>query len=111
MTPKQRLDMAHQKQLCLFCLRHPMNRECWTLNMEPSCTINGCGKPHHEMLHEALKAEEHSALAQAALPTAVQMGRPPAAAGEVPAPVTHLKRKLLKGLGIDPNTLEVWIRI
>ncbi len=55
MTPKQRLDMAHQKQLCLFCLRHPMGMECWTLNKWPNCTVEGCGKPHHEMLHEVLK--------------------------------------------------------
>jgi hypothetical protein len=94
MTPKQRLDMAHQKQLCLFCLRHPMGRECWTLNKWPSCTIDGCGKPHHKMLHEVLKLGEHSGPAQ----EATQKARPPAAAGEVPAPTTYLKRELLEGL-------------
>ncbi len=54
--------MAHQKQLCLFCLRHPMGMECWTLNKEHSCTIDGCGKPHHKMLNEVLKAGEYLAL-------------------------------------------------
>jgi hypothetical protein len=102
MTLEQRLDMAHQKQLCLFCLRLPMGRECWTLNKKPSCAINSCGK-----LHEALKAGEHSTPAQAA----VQTARLPAAAGEVPASVTHLKRELLEGLRIDPDTLEVRVRI
>ncbi len=30
---------------------------------------------------------------------------------EVPAPTVYLKRELLEGLGIDPDSLEVWIRI
>jgi hypothetical protein len=30
---------------------------------------------------------------------------------EVPAPTVYLKRELLEGLGIDPDTLEVRIRI
>ncbi len=107
MTPKQRLDLAHQKQLCLFCLRHPMGMECWTLNKWPNCTIDGCDKSHHEMLHEVLKSGEPSAPAQAT----AQKVRPPKAAGEVPAPTTYLKRELLEGLGIDPDTLEVRIRI
>jgi hypothetical protein len=65
MAPKQRLEMVHQKQLCLFCLRHPMGMECWTLNKWPNCTIEGYGKPHHRMLHEVLKAGEPSVPAQA----------------------------------------------
>jgi len=99
--------MAYQKQLCLFCMRHPMGRECWTTNKEPSCTIDGCGKPHHKMLHEALKAGEHKAPAQAV----AQRTRSLAAAGEVQAPMTYLKRELLEGLGIDPDTLDVRIGI
>jgi hypothetical protein len=87
MTPKQRLDMVHQRELCLFCLRHLMGRECWSLKKVPNCTINGGGKPHHEMPHEALKAGEHSMPAQTAAL---------AAAGEAPSPVTNLKRELLE---------------
>ncbi len=54
-----------QKQLCLFCLRHLMGKECWTMGKCPNCTIGGCGKPHHEMLHEVLKAGKPSAPTQA----------------------------------------------
>ncbi len=28
MTPKERLDLVHIKQLCLLCLRHPMSEGC-----------------------------------------------------------------------------------
>jgi hypothetical protein len=28
MTPKERLDMVHAKQLCLLCLRHPLSVGC-----------------------------------------------------------------------------------
>jgi hypothetical protein len=51
MLPKERLDLIHRKQLCLFCLRHLMGKECWTMGKWPNCTIDGCGKLHHEMLH------------------------------------------------------------
>ncbi len=47
MVPKERLDLIHQKQLCLFCLRHPMGKECETMGKWPNCTMDGCGKPHH----------------------------------------------------------------
>ncbi len=43
-------------EACLFCLKHPMGKECWTMVKWPYCTIDCCGKPHHEMLHEVLKA-------------------------------------------------------
>ncbi len=36
---------------------------------------------------------------------------PPAAAGGVTAPTVYLTRELLEGLGIDPDTLEVRIRV
>jgi hypothetical protein len=62
MVPKERLDLIHRKKLCLFCLRHPMGKECWTMDKWPNCTIDGCGKPHHEMLHEVLKEGKPSAL-------------------------------------------------
>jgi hypothetical protein len=28
MTPKERLDLVHAKQLCLLCLQHPLNVGC-----------------------------------------------------------------------------------
>ncbi len=60
MTPKERLDLIHKKQLCLFCLRHLMGKECETMGKWPNCTIDSCGKPYHEMLHEVLKAGKPS---------------------------------------------------
>jgi hypothetical protein len=46
--------------MCLFCLRHPIGKECRTMGKWPNCTIDSCGKLHHEMLHEVLKAGKHS---------------------------------------------------
>jgi hypothetical protein len=43
--------------------------------------------------------------------TEPQSGPPAAAAGGVPAPTVSLKRELLEGLGINPDTLEVLIRV
>ncbi|MFN9907176.1 MAG: hypothetical protein ACK56F_13835, partial [bacterium] len=67
-TPKQRLDLIHWKQLCLFCLRHPMGKECWTMGKWPNCTTDGCGTPHHEMLHKVLKAGKPSIPAKKTAP-------------------------------------------
>ncbi len=99
--------MIHKKQLCLFCLRHLMGKECETMGKWPNCTIDGCGKPHHEMLHEVLKAGKPSVPAKRAEPPS----GPPLAAGRVLAPLAYLKRELLESLGIDPDTLEVRIRV
>ncbi len=63
-TPKERLDLIHRKQLCLFCLRHLIGKECETMGKWPNCTVDSCGKPHHEMLHEVLKAGKPSILAK-----------------------------------------------
>ena len=104
MTPKERLDL---KQLCLFCLRHLMGKECDTMGKWPNCTIDGCGKPHHEMLHEDLKAGKPSALVKGAEPPSNPLAT--ATAGEAPVLMAHL-RELLEGLGIDPDALEVRIR-
>jgi hypothetical protein len=60
MTPKERLDLIHMKQLCLLCLGHPMDKGCETMSKWPSCTVGGCGKPHQEMLQGVLKAGESS---------------------------------------------------
>ena len=54
MTPKERLDLIHMKQLCLLCLGHQMDKGCETMSKWPGCTVGGCGKPHHEMLHGVL---------------------------------------------------------
>jgi hypothetical protein len=56
MTPKERLDLVHMKQLCLLCLQHPINVGCEAVGRGPNCAVDGCGKPHHEMLHGVLKA-------------------------------------------------------
>jgi hypothetical protein len=103
MTPKERLDLIHKKQLCLFCLRHLMGKECETMGKWPNCTIDGCGKPHHEMLHEVLKAGKPS--------VPVKKTEPPSDPPATAALMAHLKRELLEGLGIDPDTLEVRIRV
>ncbi len=73
----------------------------------PNCTIDGCGKPHHEMLHEVLKAGKPSVPAKKTEPPS----GPQAAAGGAPTPTAYLKRELLEDLGIDPDTLEVQIRV
>ncbi len=73
----------------------------------PYCTIDGCGKSHHEMLHEVLKTGKSLVPAQAAAPK-VKIA---VAAGEVPGLTVYIKRELLEGLGIDPDSLEVRIRI
>ncbi len=93
--------MIHVKQLCLFCLRHLMGKECETMGKWPNCTVDGCGKPHHEMLHEVLKAGKPSVQVKGAEPPS----NPTAVASEAPAMMTHLK-----GLGIDFDALEVRIR-
>ncbi len=88
MTPKERLDLIHRKQLCLFCLRHLMGKECETMGKWPNCTIDGCGKLHHEMLQEVLKAGKPSAPAKKTEPP---NGPPPVVAGGAPALVAYLK--------------------
>ncbi len=42
-------------------MRHLAGRFCWSLNRVPNCTISGCGKSHHEMLHEAIGEYERVA--------------------------------------------------
>jgi hypothetical protein len=102
-TPKERLDLVHVKQLCLFCLGNPMGEGCKAMGKWPSCTVDGCGKPHG-----VLKAGESSLPAKGtdspSEPTVM------AAAGEAPDLMRQL-RGLLKGLGLDPDALEVRIRV
>jgi hypothetical protein len=56
MTSKERLDLVHMKQLCLLCLWHPTSVGCEAEGKGSSCTMAGCGKPHHVTLHGILKA-------------------------------------------------------
>ncbi len=60
MTPKERLDMVHMKQLCLLCLRHPTSVGCEIAGKGSNCSAGGCNKPHHVTLHGILKAGESS---------------------------------------------------
>ncbi len=52
--------MVHMKELCLLCLQHPTSMGCEAAGRGSSYTMGGCGKPHHVMLHEILKAGESS---------------------------------------------------
>ncbi len=56
MTPKERLDMIHAKQLCLLCLRHPLSVGCEAAGKGAGCPMGECDRPHHAALHEVLKA-------------------------------------------------------
>ncbi len=108
MTPKERLDLVHMKQLCLLCLGHPMNVGCEAMGRGPNCTVDGCSKPHHEMLHGVLKAGESSLPARGIDPP----DEPAAttAADKAPDLVRQLGG-LLESLGIDPDALEVRIGV
>ncbi|MFO0006328.1 MAG: hypothetical protein ACK559_34915, partial [bacterium] len=52
MTPKDRLDMVHAKQLCLLCLRHPLSVGCEAAGKGVCCPWGECDRPHHVALHE-----------------------------------------------------------
>ncbi len=107
MTPKERLDMVHAKQLCLLCLQHPLSVGCEVAGKGFCCPAEGCDRPHHETLHGVLKAGEPSLPEGKADPpgeptVSVDCGTPEAA---------RQLRGLLEGLGIDPNALEVRIGV
>jgi hypothetical protein len=107
MTPKERLDLIHAKQLCLLCLQHPLSVGCEAAGKGFRCPAEGCDRPHHGTLHGVLKAGEFSPLEGKADPPdepAVS------AACEAPETVRQL-RGLLEGLGIDPGALEVRIGV
>jgi hypothetical protein len=108
MTPKERLDLVHMKRLCLLCLEHPMNVGCEAMGRGLNCTVEGCGKPHHEMLHGVLRAGESSLPARGTDPPDGPTAT--AAADRAPDLVRQL-RGLLEGLGIDRDALEVRIGI
>jgi hypothetical protein len=62
MTPKERLDLVHAKQLCLLCLQHPLSVGCEVASKGFRCPAEGCDRPHHGTLHGVLKAGEFSPL-------------------------------------------------
>ncbi len=106
MTPKERLDLVHMKQLCLLCLRHPTSVGCEVVGKGSNCSAGGCNKPHHVTLHGILKAGESSPPMRGADPP----DGPTAAAAADKAPdLVRQLRGLLEDLGIDPDALEVRI--
>jgi hypothetical protein len=107
MTPKERLDLVHMKQLCLLCLRHPTSVGCEIAGKGSNCSAGGCNKPHHVTLHGILKAGESSPPVRGKDPPD---GPTAAAADKTPDLVRQL-RGPLEGLGIDPDALEVRIGI
>ncbi len=107
MTPKERLDMIHVKQLCLLCLRHPLSVGCEVASKGLRCPTKGCDRPHHATLHGVLKAGGPSPPGGKADPP----GEPAVSVdGGTPETVKQL-RGLLEGLGKDPNALEVRIGV
>jgi hypothetical protein len=95
MTPKERLDLVHMKQLCLLCLRHLTSVGCEAEGKGSSCTMGGCGKLHHVTLHGILKAGESSPPVSGT----DSPDEPTAAACKAPDLVRQLQG-LLEGLGI-----------
>jgi hypothetical protein len=107
MTPKERLDMVHAKQLCLLCLQHPLSVGCEVAGKGFCCPAEGCDRPYHATLHGVLKAVGSSPPEGNADPpdkpaVLVDCGTPEAA---------RQLRGLLEGLGIDPNALEIRIGV
>jgi hypothetical protein len=108
MTPKERLDLVHAKQLCLLCLRHPTSVGCEIAGKGSNCSAEGCDRPHHVTLHGILKAGKSSPPVRGTDPPD---GSTAAAAGDRALDLVKQLRGLLEGLGIDPGALEVRIGI
>ncbi len=107
MTPKERLDMIHAKQLCLLCLRHPLSVGCEVASKGVCCPMGDCDRPHHAALHGALKAGGPPPPEEKTNPP-----RGPAASMDCGTPkMARQLRSLLEGLGIDPNDLEMRIGV
>jgi hypothetical protein len=107
MTPKERLDMIHAKQLCLLCLQHPLSVGCEVAGKGLGCPMEDCDRPHHAVLHGALKAGGPSPPGGKADPP----GGPAASTGYGSPEAARQLKGLLESLGIDPNDLEVRIGI
>jgi hypothetical protein len=103
MTPKERLDLVHAKQLCLLCLRHPASVGCEGAGKGSNCSAEGCNRPHHVTLHGILKAGKSSPPVRGADPP----DGPTVAAADGALDLVRQLRGLLEGLGLDPDTLEV----
>ncbi len=99
MTPKERLDLVHAKQLCLLCLQHPSSIGCETAGKGAHCPADGCDRPHHVTLHGALKAREVSSPARGRDPP----DEPRAASASRAPEIAKQLRGLLECLGIDPT--------
>jgi hypothetical protein len=107
MTPKERLDLVHAKQLCLLCLQHPLSIGCEVAGEGSCCPANGCGRPHHVALHGVLKAGKSS-------PQGGDTDPPDeltSSADRGTLETARQLRGLLEGLGIDPGALEVQIGV
>ncbi len=89
MTPKERLDLVHTKQLCLLCLRHPSSVGCEVAGKGSNCSAEGCNRPHHVTLHGVLKAGKSSPPVRGTDPPD---GPTAAAADRTPDLVKQLKR-------------------
>ncbi len=56
LAPRDRLAVNQRKQLCHFRFRHPDSQPCPSHSL-PACSIQGCMRMHHKLLHEALRKE------------------------------------------------------
>jgi hypothetical protein len=56
MSPEQRVVKANELHLCLICLRHTADRECYARGKPDfkGCSEGGCGMEHHPLVHWAL---------------------------------------------------------
>jgi hypothetical protein len=107
MTPKERLDLVHAKQLCLLCLQHPLSVGCEVAGKGSRCPAEGCDRPHHVTLHGILKAGKSSPPEGSPDPP----DEPAVAAARRAPEMARQLSGLLEGLGIDPGALEVRIGI
>jgi hypothetical protein len=107
MTPKERLDLVHAKQLCLLCLQHPLSVGCEVAGKGSRCPAEGCDRPHHVTLHGILKSGKSSPPEGSADPP----DEPAVAAACRTPEMARELRGLLEGLGIDPGALEIRIGI
>ena len=58
MTATERGDLVRRKNVCLICLRHSKDIDCWTKKKEGgpnACGQYGCKEKHHPQMHAALK--------------------------------------------------------
>jgi hypothetical protein len=101
------LDMT-PNQLCLLCLRHPTSVGCEVANKGSNCSAEGCNRPHHVTLHGIMKARKSSPPVRGTDPPD---GSTATAAADRALDLVKQLRSLLKGLGIDPDALEVRIGI